>query len=67
MGGFSKVVPKDYPISPDIEDRRHEHKEGLPDRQFPVSAKDLQPIPEIVIRSKPGYSQAREQRRKVSE
>ena len=26
MGGLSKIIPKDYPTSPDIEDRREEPK-----------------------------------------
>ena len=45
MGGFSNVVPKNYPISPDIEDRRHEH-DNEPEARV---------LPELVIRAKPAF------------
>jgi len=60
MGAFHNVVPKDYPVSPDIEDRRNEKDDELAPNGLPESERRL---PELVIRSKPGYSMARQKRK----
>lgn len=54
-GTLSKHIPKDYPVSPDIEDHRHD---------TPVP-KGMEPMPEIVLKSQPGdYQAARKARKK---
>lgn len=56
-GSISKHIPKDYPVSPDIEDRRDEAKANVP------TAPGFAPV-EVVLKSKPGYDMARKARKK---
>ena len=56
-GSLSKHIPKDYPTSPDIEDRRNEHPSETP---IPFLENK---VPEIVIRSKPAYPEVRKARK----
>lgn len=57
-GSISKHIPKDYPVSPDIEDRRNEPKPDVP------TAAGFAPV-EVVIKSKPGYQEVHKARKKL--
>ena len=62
MGGFSKITPRNYPTSPDIEDRRNENDDELAPNGLPEPERRL---PELVIRSKPGYASVRQKRKQA--
>jgi len=54
-GTLSKRIPKDYPVSPDIIDRRNEH---------PAPPAGFSAMPEIVIKSQPADYQVARNKRK---
>ena len=51
-GGLASKIPKDYPVSPDIEDRRYEHAE-----------EDIPGMKIVREPMKPSYDQARKARK----